>query len=832
MKTFFTSIHIMNCNLRTGWACLMLLISIGLAAVPVLAQNSVPGTSVPGTVSGEVRDAAGKPLEFVTILLVKAQDSTLVKGAISDAAGRYTIDNVAAGAYRVATSLVGYQKVFSAVYTIDADHLKVTVPVLTTREDSKTLGEVKVTAKKPFIEQLPDKTVVNVENSIVASGGNALEVLEKAPGVLVDSQNDRISLKGRDGVLIMIDGKPTFLSAAEVANLLRNTPSNSIQSIEIITNPSAKYDAAGNSGIINIKMKRGTNQDGTNGSVSLGGGYGRFPKANGGLTLNHRQSNWALFGNYNYDYREGFGTVDAYRYFKEGNWVRNKGYRPSDFGGHTFKTGADYVLGKKNTFGFMLNGMVNSNHAQINNDNYLYDATNMLQSLITMINTSKRNMQRLAGNVNYKHTFDSTGRELTIDMDYSRFNINPRDNMMTRTFNASNEETAPALLQRNTTQSEVTIRAGKLDYVHPLGKGAKLEAGWKSSYVTTDNDVKFEQQTAGNWQIDPNRTNQFVYNETIYAAYLNGSKDWGKWSVQGGLRMEHTNSVGNSVTMNKVVDRSYTNLFPSVFVTQNISKEHQLRYSYSRRIDRPSYQDLNPFIYIMDPYTYNQGNPFLRPQYTNALQAAYTYKGATNISIGYNRTQDVITTLPEQNDETKVTRQTVINLNTLHNYNLSIGFPVTITKWWNMRQSIDLYYNKYNAEFLNQKLDYSRFAANLTMNHSFVLPNGFTAEVSGFYNSPGIYGVLKPKSIYAVNMGVQKSFWEKKANLRINVNDIFYTQKFRGVIDYSNLNLRFLSTGETRVVRATFTYNFGNRNIKSARQRRTSVEDEQGRVGQ
>ncbi|WP_345267613.1 TonB-dependent receptor domain-containing protein [Nibrella viscosa] len=810
-----------------GCASLMLLISIGLVAGPAFSQ-----TAVTGTVSGEVRDAAGKPLEFVTMLLVRTKDSTLVKGAISDAAGRYILENVAAGSYRVATSLVGYQKVFSAAFTIDADHPTVTVPSLVTQEDAKTLSEVKVTAKKPFIEQLADKTVVNVENSIVASGGNALEVLEKAPGVLVDSQNDRISLKGRDGVLIMIDGKPTFLSAAEVANLLRNTPSYSIQSIEIITNPSARYDAAGNSGIINIKMKRGTNQDGTNGSASLGGGYGRFPKANAGLTLNHRQGNWALFGNYNYDYREGFGTVDAYRYFKEGNSVRNKGYRPSEFGGHTFKTGADYFLGKKNTFGFMLNGMINANRAQINNDNYLYDANSVLQSLLTLVNASRRTMQRLAGNANYKHTFDGNGKELTMDLDYSRVNINPRDNMITRTFNALNEETAPALLQRNTTQSEVSIRAGKLDYVHPLGKGAKLEAGWKSSFVTTDNDVKFEQQTAGNWQIDPNRTNQFVYKETIHAAYLNGSKDWGKWSVQGGLRMEHTHSVGNSVTMNKVVDRSYTNLFPSAFVTQNISKEHQLRYSYSRRIDRPSYQDLNPFIYIMDPYTYSQGNPFLQPQYTNALQAAYTYKGATNISVGYNRTLDVITYMPEQNDETKVTRQSVINLNTLHNYSLSIGFPVTITKWWTMRQSIDLFYNKYNAEYLNQKLDYSRFAANLTMNHSFVLPNGFTAELSGFYNSPGVYGILKPMSIYAVNMGVQKSFWDKKANLRVNVNDIFFTQKFRGVIDYSNLNLRFISTGETRVVRATFTYNFGNRNIKSARQRRTSVEDEQGRVGQ
>ncbi|WP_158600301.1 TonB-dependent receptor domain-containing protein [Fibrisoma montanum] len=804
----------------------------GLTATAAFAQHLARTT-----VSGDAKTPAGKPLEFATILLLKAGDSTLVKGAAGDADGHYSIDNVMPGTYRISVTGVGYQKAFSAPFTVETGQAQVAVPTLVVQEDSRTLGEVKVTAKKPFIEQLADKTVVNVENSIVSAGGTALDVLEKAPGVLVDTQNDRISLKGRTGTLVMIDGKPTYLSAQEVVNLLRNTPSNGIQSIELISNPSAKYDAAGNAGIINIRLKRGTRNEGTSGSATVGSGYGRFPKASAGLTLNHRAGGWSLFGNYNYDYNERFGSVDARRIFGKGDsltTVRNLGYRPSSSRNHTFKAGADYALGKRTSAGLMLNGMVSDNQARIDNSNLLYNAGGELQQNVTMVNASTRGLQRIAANVNVKHTFDTLGRnagprELTVDADYSYVSIDPQDNMRTRFLNAVGEEVRQPLVQRNTPPSQVTIRAGKFDYVHPLSKSAKLEAGGKISYVTSDNDARFETLVDGNYVIDPQRTNHFLYDETISAAYLNGSKDWQKWSLQGGLRMEHTRSLGNSVTLNKVVDRNYVNLFPSVFMTYTASKNHQWRTSYSRRIDRPNYQDLNPFVYVMDTYTYYQGNPFLRPQYTDAFQVGYTYKGQTTASLSYNHTTDVITGVNEQMEQ--IMRVTTVNLASLKNINLNVGFPLTITKWWNTRQTVDVFYNAYDAEYAGERLDYRQVSANVTSNHSFVLPHGFTAELSGFYNSPFVYGMLRLRALGQVSVGVQKTLWNKTATVRLNVSDLFQTMRPGGVINHGTTNVTFTNRFESRVARLTFTYNFGNRNIKGGGQRRSSAEEEQRRIG-
>lgn len=808
-----------------------------------LGQIGIGGrmfAQIPGrtTITGTVTNGAGKPIEFATMMLLAGADSTagqLVKSAVSDSAGQYVFVNVAVGAYRVATTAVNYQKTVSAPFVVGADQALVTVPALTAKEDSRTLNEVKVIAKKPFIEHLPDKTIVHVVNSIVATGGTALDMLGKAPGVMVDTQNDRISLKGRDEVFVLIDGKPTYLSTQQVMTQLRNTPSGSIQSIELMTNPSATYDAAGNAGIINIRLKRGSSTIGTNGSVTIGGGYGRMPKLNDGLTLNHRRGGWNLFGSYNYDFNETFFYSETRNRFRQDNTtttIQSQNNRPEQNRSHTVKAGADYFLGKNNVFGVVMNGSIGNNTGQTNNNSVVYSPLNTRESSNLFMNASRQELHRVAANANYKHTFggaDSLNRELTINLDYSTVQNRPQDNMTTQFANRTGVETT-RLIQRNTSPSDVIIRSGKLDYVHPITKTTKLEAGWKTSYVTTDNDIRFEQQISGLWAIDPGRTNHFIYDETIHAAYLNGTHSWRKLSLQGGVRLEQTRSVGNSITVDKIVNRTYVNLFPSVFLTYDASKDHQWRTSYSRRIDRPSYQDLNPFLYIVDPYNFFQGNAFLRPQYTDAIQVGYTYQSQTTIGLSVNRTTETINQVLESYPETRQTKITLTNLDSKINVALSIGLPLTITKWWTIQQTADLFWNQYRVNYLDQRVKFKRLSANVTMNHSFTLPKDFTAELSAWYNSPIFVGIMDFRGMGQVNVGVQKSLWNKKATLRLNVNDVFYITRYQGLIKYANTDQWFSGRGEPRVTRLTVTYNFGNQTLPAVRQRQTGVEEEQSRI--
>lgn len=786
------------------------------------------------TLTGTAHDPAGQPVPFATFLLIPATDTARVlQGVTGDLSGHYAFEGVGPGTYRVRAQLLGYQTTSSATFRVVMGQSPAPVPPLVLKPAARQLAEVTVTAERPFIEQLPDKTVVNVENSLMAAGGTALDVLEKAPGVVVDQQNNRLQLKGRDGVLVMLDGKQTYLSQTEVVNLLRNTPSNSVQRVELITNPSAKYDAAGSAGIINIELKRGTRTSaaGTAGSVTVGGGYGRYPKAQVGLALNHRMGRWNTFGNYNMDYRKRWSFTDARRRAGTGDSLtalRDQNERITEGTAHTYKVGADYRLGRRTTVGVLSSGYLDEGRARGLSDNQFTNSTGLLLKMTPLVNTSARTTQRLTVNVNLRHTLDSLGRELTADVDYAQVRIRQQDFMATRFLNPRGEELQPGRLQRNTTPSDVDIWAAKADYVHPLAHGRRLEAGGKISYVTSDNDVQFGTLNGPDYVPDAQRTNHFLYRETIGAAYLTGQQQWAQWTLQAGLRLEHTRAVGTSLTLGQELDRSYLNLFPSAALTYAPNHDHEWQASFSRRIDRPSYQTLNPFVYVLNAYSYRQGNPFLQPQYTNAGQVGYTYRGETTATLSYNRTTDVLTEVYEQRGPVLV--GTTANLAVLHNVALSLGAPLKLKPWWTVRGTADVFWNAYRASFQGLPLDYQRLSANFTLNNRLKLPHGLTAELSGWYNSPTLDGQMQVQGMSQLNLGLQKSLWHNTATLRLNVSDVLNQTRTRGAIRYGATDLQFLSRWESRQVRATFTYNFGNRELKAARQRRTSTEDEQSRV--
>ncbi|WP_338871908.1 outer membrane beta-barrel protein [Spirosoma sp. SC4-14] len=800
-----------------------------------------------GMVRGQVNTAAGKPLEFATMMLVKAKDSTLVKGAISEVTGKYAFENVGAGQYRVAAQQIGFHKTYSDAFTIDETHPAVELPAMAMVEESKNLAEVNVVAKKPFIEQQVDRTVVNVENSIVASGNSALEVLEKAPGVTIDRQNDQIQLKGKSGVIVYIDGKQTYLSQQEVSNLLKNTPSDNIATIEIITNPGSKYDAAGNSGIINIKMKKNKNF-GTNGTFIAGTGYGwvnnlsgvrdDLPKFNTSLNLNHREGKINAFGNYSYVNRQSSQSNEINRaipYNGSTTYFDQYSFRPNTFVGHSYKAGLDYFVSKKSTIGALVNGFSNDWRSAGLNNTMISDENHQLTSRPTTKTDARQFLSNITGNLNYKYDFDGKGREWTADADYVHYNGSSYNNLSTTYYGTGSDVIRPNQDVKNDMPSTINIMAFKTDYVHPLKNGAKLEAGLKSSFVKADNNTLYDtlQQETKQWLPDASRSNQFKYDENINAAYVNYAGKLGKKTkMQVGLRAEHTHSIGTSVTLNQTVDRNYLNLFPTLFLSRQLDSTNTLNLSYSRRIDRPDYQNLNPFVFYLDPYTYQKGNPFLRPQYTNSIELTHVYKSAISTTLGFSRTTDFINReTPRQIPAENVTYVTPENLGSLDNINLNISFPVQVAKWWRMQNNIGSYYTHYQTFYSGTPYEVKLVAFNLYTSNNFTINKTLSAELSGWYNSASQYGFYRAQPMGAFNIGLQKKVMEGKGNIKLNISDPFWLNKFNGRAVVQDINFRVRSQWESRRFMLTFTYRFGNQNVKSARQRNSATSAEQSRVG-
>jgi hypothetical protein len=383
--------------------------------------------------------------------------------------------------------------------------------------------------------------------------------------------------------------------------------------------------------------------------------------------------------------------------------------------------------------------------------------------------------------------------------------------------------------------SAIDIWAFKADYVHPTKKG-KLEAGVKSSYVQSDNNLMYDNRQDAEWVRVDSSSNHFNYHENINAAYGNYSTALDKKTkLQVGLRVEHTRSEGVSETVgtaDKGVFREYVNLFPTVFLSRQLDTNHVLNFSYSRRIDRPNYQDLNPFVFYLDRYTYQQGNPYLRPQYTNAFQLTHVYKGAFSTSLGYSRTTDVIVReVPGQVEERNETFVMANNLNNQDNVNLTLSFPVPIRKWWTVQNNVTVLYNQYNTVYLDEVYKVDVVSWNAYMANNFVLGKGFTGELAGWYNSAGLYGFFRSHPMGGFSLGVQKQLFNQKGNVKLNVNDPLWLNRFRGRTEFEQINFRIHSRWESRVARVTFTYNFGNQQVKAARQRTTGTEAERNRAG-
>lgn len=786
-------------------------------------------------ISGWVKDADDNPVAAATVLLKKLPDSALVRSLLSNETGAYVFTNLRQGAYFVAVSATGFAEYRSAALAVDSARLSQDAGIIRLQRAERVLGAVTVKTTKPAIEKLIDRTVMNVEAFLSAPSSNALEMLEKAPGVNVD-ESAGISLRGKSGVAIFIDDKPSYLSGTELMNYLRSLPAGSLDKIEVITAPPAKYDAAGNAGIINIRTKK-TRTAGFNGGVNLAAGQGKYPRTNNSFTFNYRNNRINFFGTAAYTLNNSVNdlTINRYYFYGDGSprftffqhsFIRRAAYAAN------LRLGIDYTVSPKTTIGIITSGVTRPSHERTANTSTVRNAGGTVDSLIAADNFADGKWKNGTLNLNLLHKYNGQGKELAVDLDYVGYSSSTQQRFFNRAYNAANSIKWQDALTGDL-PSDIAIYSAKADYSLPLQGDVKLAAGLKFSQVKTDNAAAYFATVNNVIVPDFDKTNHFLYTEGIKAAYINGNKDWKAFSVQAGLRLENTTSdghqLGNTAKPDSAFRRSYTNLFPTAYFLWRLDTQgkHQLSFSYSRRIDRPVYQDLNPFISPLDKFSIYVGNPYLQPTFTNGFSLAHTFKNRLTTTLSYSYTQNIIQETIDLSNNIYISRPANIGRSTV----LGLGVDVSVkpAKWWNLVGYAEVQRRSYNDFLYGYHLDTAAvyFGSNAT--NQFTLGKGWSAEVSGFYRTAILVGQISSSATGLVNVGVGKKILNGKGSLRLMIRDIFYTRLNHGIIaSIKDAYGTYRNWGDSRNATLSFSYNFG----KTFKQRAhgSAVETEQNRV--
>lgn len=725
-------------------------------------------TQTRSKITGTVKNGE-KAVEAASVTLLSAKDSGVVKIEVTDKNGRFEIVSPGSGSFLLLISSVGFEKKYTPSFKVSPAGEVIQTGTTRLTPESSDMKAVVITAKKPLIEQKIDKLVVNVDAAPTNAGATAMEVLEKSPGITINNDGV-ISLKGKAGVVVMMDGKPTYLSAEDLANLLKNTPASAIDQIEIMSNPSSKYDASGNSGIINIKTKKSLKM-GLNGSIMIGATAGFFqkndvlyvqPKSQNSVNFNYRKNKINVFGSYNPNFNKRRNELTILRNFYNGNGTPNASANlGTTFNGnadnHSAKLGADYYINDKNVLGVVFTGFGFFGDFAPSTRSNIYNPDGSLQSGLYSTTDNNIRFRNYTGNINYKHSFDSLGRAFTIDLDYVKYDNVSDILLTTNVMDKWGGTMGDPVLLKGHLPSNIDIYSFKTDYEHPFKDNFKIETGVKINYIKNNNIVDYTRHDGEEWKTDY-RSNHFIYEENINAAYINVSKQLSqKWSAQAGLRAENTNTRGYQVTNDSSFKRHYTNLFPTAFVSYAVNKNNQLTLSYSRRVNRPNYQDLNPFIYFLDSLTYQQGNPYLLPQFSHNVELSHSFKGKFITSINYSRTTDVISQILRQNTAEKTTFQTTENVSQFRNIGLSVTAPFKWTSWFSSNLFVNVYNNHYEGLYNGDPIDASNTAYLINLTNSFNLAQGFSAELSGFYRSEGLNNLLVMNEMYQMTIGLQKT---------------------------------------------------------------------------
>lgn len=729
-----------------------------------------------GMLTGTVLDDKEQPVGFVNVAVLEAITAKVITGAIADMDGNFQIMTPAKGKYILKLSGLGYVELQTPAFEVTGSNFSKDFGKVRMKPDVKTLNEVQVQAMRPTVTTEPDKMVVSVEGTALASGSTAYEVLAKSPGVWID-QDGNIQLNGKAGVQVMINGKRSYLSGKELQTLLQSMTAENVKDLEIISNPSAKYDAEGASGVININLKKNVDT-GMNGSVYAGYQYNNLSTYTSGAEVSHKRGKWNSFGSLDLASRQRYRNMEMRRIFLSQDGSTSNfnqiGREESERFEPSLRFGTDYDINDKHSIGLMGNIITSNSENFFQTDSYLRDVTTGDNLYIDALNSADGKYSNSTFNLHYLGKLDTTGTTLSADLDY--VHINSRDNLEfeNRYVTLGSDEPAVQELLLSENPTGYDIYSAKIDFTKSLSKKTKMELGAKASYVVSDNELRFYETPDNRKTLDPKRSNHFIYKENIYATYANLNTSLGeRWTLQAGLRAEQTESRGNSLTKNEKTDRSYLDLFPSVFLQQKVSDNYQIGYKYSRRINRPNYQSLNPFIFYLDPYTWAQGNPQLRPQYTNSFEMTHTLKQTYNLILGYAVTKDFMAEVPNQNPEDNTTVFQQQNVQDMKSARATLVAPVKISNNWDISNNVIVMYQEFTNPVNGKMVVNDQVTAIAQSTHNIQLPQDIRLGLGGNYQGAAVYGLYRVEPQWWVDAGLKRSFLNDRLTLSMNVTDIF-----------------------------------------------------------
>ncbi|MCT3735857.1 TonB-dependent receptor domain-containing protein [Elizabethkingia anophelis] len=670
-------------------------------------------------------------------------------------------------------------------------------------------GVVVKGSSKAVFQQKADKMIFNVENSVLSDGTTVLELLGKTPGVVV-SQEGELSLRGKKGVSVMINGKLSSLSTKELANLLRSTNSTLVKNIEIIANPSSKYDAAGNAGIINIVMKK-SSLEGLSGNYYLNGGRGRKNRINTGLSLNYTHKKLSLHGDYSYTFRgeeerKNFNQV----FFDEKNsqTITRKTNQSSvtnePLTSNNFKFGADYAYSDKTTIGVFFDAKIGRYENFSRGENRIFQPVDNLFAHILSNNKSKENWYDYTYNLKGTHIFNDKNYKVDVDLEYETSRFTSRQNQISDVL--VNQGTEPFSNRMGNIASQLKVFNAKADFSLPFSEMHNLETGLKSTIKSNNNPSQYFIQQGQDWINDDNASNEYAYKEQIHALYADYKLSLTKWTFQAGLRMETTHTDINQKTSQERRKRDYTNLFPSASVRYQLNDKHEFYASYSKRINRPSHFDLNPFRFYDDPFNYWQGNPNLNPEFTHATELGYTWGKYIIASAYFSVTNHVMTEVYNYQQDTGILVKTQENLNKSYVYGTNITATTKLYNWWSLTSMLNVFNNEYKSNYQNTTINSSQLAFTLNAQNSFTIVKGLKAEANAQYFSKSNIGLYIRDAYFDLTLGVSKTLLKDKATLKLAVTDLLKTNNYRVTGDNFSSVIRQKYNLDSRVVTLSFNY--------------------------